>query len=103
MALVIGSQSPRAIWGGTGILAGIVIVFSLTVGETFLSTGNISNIARQISIDAPVVFGQAIVLIAGGIDISVGSNMAMAGAINMGLQPSFQAGKQGRGWQQFHL
>ena len=69
------------------ILAGIVIVFSLTVGETFLSTGNIGNIARQISIDAPVVFGQAIVLIAGGIDISVGSNMAMAGAITMGLQP----------------
>jgi ribose transport system permease protein len=72
---------------GLWILAGIFLFFTFSVGETFLSVGNMENVARQISLDAPVVFGEAVVLIAGGIDISVGSNMAMAGAITMGLQP----------------
>ena len=61
--------------------------FSLTAGDLFLSGGNLENIARQISIDAPVAFGQAIALIAGGIDISVGANMAMCAALAIGLQP----------------
>jgi ribose transport system permease protein len=34
-----------------------------------------------------MVFGQTIVLIAGGIDISIGSTMAMAAAITIGFQP----------------
>lgn len=72
---------------GLLILAGIFLVFSLSAGDFFLSLGNMENLARQISLDAPVVFGEAVVLIAGGIDISVGSNLAMAGAITMGLQP----------------
>lgn len=69
------------------IFVALFAVFSLLAGDLFLSGGNMENIARQISIDAPVAFGQAVVLIAGGIDISVGSNLAMAGAITMGLQP----------------
>ncbi len=48
--------------------------------------GNLANVARQISLDAPLVLGQALVLIAGGIDISLGSTMAMAGALAAGLQ-----------------
>src|SRR5919201_1897806 len=64
----------------------IFLFFSLTAGSIFLSPGNLENIARQISIDAPVAFGQSIVLIAGGIDISVGSNMAMCAALAIGLQ-----------------
>jgi ribose transport system permease protein len=72
---------------GLLILAGIFLVFTFSTSDIFLSLGNMENLARQISLDAPVVFGEAVVLIAGGIDISVGSNMAMAGAITMGLQP----------------
>jgi ribose transport system permease protein len=73
----------------TGLLIAIAIfvVFSFSVGDLFLSRGNIANVARQISLDAPIVFGETIVLIAGGIDISVGSTMAMASALAIGLQP----------------
>ena len=69
------------------IAVSVFVVFSLSVGDLFLAQGNIENVARQISLDAPIVFGETIVLIAGGIDISVGSNMAMASALAIGLQP----------------
>jgi ribose/xylose/arabinose/galactoside ABC-type transport system permease subunit len=48
---------------------------------------NFENIARQIALDAPMVLGETIVLIAGGIDISVGAVMAMSAALAIGLQP----------------
>jgi ribose transport system permease protein len=69
------------------IVFGLVIAFGSTSTGTFATGSNIENIARQISLDAPMVFGQAVVLIAGGIDISVGSTMAMAAALTIGLQP----------------
>jgi ribose transport system permease protein len=69
------------------LAASIFVTFALTAGRTFLLTENLENVARQVSLDAPVVFGQTIVLIAGGIDISVGSVMAMAAALAIGLQP----------------
>jgi ribose transport system permease protein len=65
----------------------ILVTFSLAEGQIFLSSGNLENIARQVSLDAPIVFGQLVVLVAGGIDISVGSTMAMAAALAIGLQP----------------
>jgi ribose transport system permease protein len=64
----------------------ITAFFALQVPELFLTPGNLANVARQISLDAPLVLGQALVLIAGGIDISLGSTMAMAGALAAGLQ-----------------
>jgi ribose transport system permease protein len=69
------------------VLLGLIVVFTATIGPTFWSGQNVHNLARQISFDALVVFGQAIVLIAGGIDISVGSVLSMAAALTMGLQP----------------
>jgi ribose transport system permease protein len=64
----------------------IFLAFSFTTGEYFLTLQNLENVARQVSLDAPLVFGQTIVLIAGGIDISVGATMAMAAALTIGLQ-----------------
>lgn len=69
------------------LLLGLVIVFSSSDSGAFLTGSNSQNIARQVSLDAPMVFGQAVVLIAGGIDISVGATMAMAAALAIGLQP----------------
>jgi ribose/xylose/arabinose/galactoside ABC-type transport system permease subunit len=68
------------------IAAAIFITFAFSANEYFLTWGNAENVARQVSLDAPLVFGQALVLIAGGIDISVGSTMAMAAALTIGLQ-----------------
>jgi ribose transport system permease protein len=68
------------------IVVAIFVTFALTAGEYFLTLQNLENVLRQVSLDAPLVFGQAIVLIAGGIDISVGATMAMAAALTIGLQ-----------------
>lgn len=62
------------------------IFFTLALGSSFLNSLTLTNISRQISIDTPLVMGQAIVLISGGIDISVGSVMAMSAAIVIGTQ-----------------
>jgi ribose transport system permease protein len=80
--LSIGGRQTAAI-----IVAALFVIFALSAGEYFLTLHNLENVARQISLDAPLVFGQTIVLIAGGIDISVGSVMAMAAALAIGLQP----------------
>ena len=69
------------------LVFGLVIAFGSTAPATFPTGSNFENIARQISLDAPMVFGQMVVLIAGGIDISVGSTMAMAASLAIGLQP----------------
>ncbi len=69
------------------ILVGLLVIFTALVGPTFLNPLNVENVARQISFDALVGFGQTIVLLSGGIDISVGSVMAMAASLVMGLQP----------------
>lgn len=78
----LGGQQTAAL-----IAVAIFLTFAFSASEYFLTFGNAENVARQVSLDAPLVFGQALVLIAGGIDISVGSTMAMAAALAVGLQP----------------
>ncbi|WP_336800121.1 ABC transporter permease [Kaistia sp. MMO-174] len=68
------------------VLAMLVLVFiGLTFASEFFLTGrNLSNVARQISVVGIVALGQALVIIAGGIDLSVGSVIglsAVTGAI----------------------
>jgi ribose/xylose/arabinose/galactoside ABC-type transport system permease subunit len=68
------------------LLALIAVLAGLSGGST-VSGYNIENVARQIALSAPVAMGQAVVLIAGGVDLSVGSVLAMSGALAVGLQP----------------
>lgn len=59
-----------------GLIA-IVIVFSLLT-PNFLTERNIVNILQQSSINACVALGMTLVIIAGGIDLSVGPTAAIA-------------------------
>lgn len=68
------------------IAAAIFAVLALTTGPTFLTSGNLENVTRQVSLDAPVVFGETIVLIAGGLDLAVGATMATAAILAIGFQ-----------------
>jgi ribose transport system permease protein len=68
------------------IATAIFAALALTSGQTFLTPGNLENVTRQVSLDAPVVFGETVVLIAGGIDLSVGATMAMAAILAIGFQ-----------------
>lgn len=69
------------------LLVLLIVFFSITTGDYFLSGVNIHNVARQISFNVPLALALTVVLIAGGIDLSVGSVLSMAAAITMDLQP----------------
>lgn len=70
-----------------GILIGLVIIgIILTLmTDSFLTTRNISNIMRQISVNVILASGMTMVIIIGGIDLSVGSVIAIAGCLCSGL------------------
>ena len=68
------------------IATAIFVALAFTTGQTFLTPENLENVARQVSLDAPVIFGETIVLVAGGIDLSVGATMAMAAILAIGFQ-----------------
>ncbi len=78
----LGGRQPAPL-----IAVAMFCIFAFAAPDFFVTSENLGNIARQVSLDAPIVFGQTIVLIAGGIDVSVGSTMAMAAALAIGLQP----------------
>lgn len=59
----------------------LVIVGALTAPDTFLSVSNILTILRQASIIGVISIGMTLVIIAGGIDLSVGSVMGLASVV----------------------
>ena len=63
------------------ILVALLLMFIiLSAGtDTFMTSQNILSVLRQISINGVLAFGMAVALIIGGIDLSVGSVMALAG------------------------
>lgn len=64
----------------------VLLMATLTVlSPSFLTVGNMTNITRQVSINAIMAAGMTLVILTGGIDLSVGSVLAIAGAIMAGL------------------
>ena len=68
-------------------LALLVVVLSLTT-ESFWSEQNLQNVLRQISVNLCLSVGMTLVVLTGGIDLSVGSTLALAGAVAAGLAKS---------------
>ncbi len=64
-----------------GILIGLVVlfVFLSIFTDTFLTGKNMLQVLRQICINALLAFGMTFVLIIGGIDLTVGSVVAISG------------------------
>lgn len=65
-------------------LAVMVVALSL-VSDTFLTVENGLNVLRQISINLCLSIGMTMVILSGGIDLSVGSVLALSGAVAAGL------------------
>ena len=59
----------------------LVIVGAATAPDTFLGVSNIMVILRQASIIGVISIGMTLVIIAGGIDLSVGSVMGLASVV----------------------
>jgi ribose transport system permease protein len=55
------------------------VIFLSLATDTFLTTRNVFNMLRAFSWIAIAAFGQCMVILTGGIDLSVGSNMALSG------------------------
>lgn len=76
------------------LLGGLVLLFAL-LEPTFFTWSNFMNVLRQVSPLAIAALGQALVILVGGIDISVGSNLALGSvvaglvALRLGTAPAF--------------
>ncbi len=62
----------------------MVLAFSV-FAEGFLSVDNFWTVMRQISVNTCLSVGMTLVILTGGIDLSVGSILALSGAIMAGL------------------
>lgn len=65
-------------------LAIMIVALSLST-DKFLTIDNGLNVFRQISINICLSLGMTLVIISGGIDLSVGSVLALSGAVAAGL------------------
>jgi D-xylose transport system permease protein len=52
-----------------------------TTGNTFLTAGNLSNLALQTSVTGIIAVGMLMVILSGNIDLSVGSIVGLAGGV----------------------
>lgn len=86
----------KAIMRKSGSLIGLVVLFVVIacLNSSFIDPGNLKNLLRQVSINALISFGMTFVILTGGIDLSVGSILALSSAlmgsfIVGGLDPIF--------------
>jgi ribose/xylose/arabinose/galactoside ABC-type transport system permease subunit len=62
------------------ILIALILIMSLTT-RGFLTVPNLLNILRNMSLQGCIAFGMTMVIIAGEIDLSIGSTVALTGVI----------------------
>lgn len=63
----------------------VLIIVASLLSDSFLTTSNLFNVFRQVSIIAIMSVGMTLVIITAGIDLSVGSVMAFSGAVLAGI------------------
>lgn len=89
----LAGQKPRVktLGGIAGRESGVLIVLLVVFGaltlasEDFLTANNLANLARQVSIYGILAIGQLMVILIGGIDLSVGSILGLSGAVTAQL------------------
>lgn len=73
----------KALLKKSGALIGLVALFAIIacLNSSFVEPGNLKNLLRQVSINALISFGMTFVILTGGIDLSVGSILALSSAL----------------------
>lgn len=69
-------------WGILAVLA-VLLIFMVVVAPNFTTVSNGFNIARAVSINAVLAAGMTLVILTGGIDLSVGSIVGVAGVTSI--------------------
>jgi len=87
--MVYGTRS--FIRANMGILAGLLVlcVIIALLNPNFLTTNNLLNVLRQTSTNLYLALAMTMVIILGGIDLSVGSVMAVSGVVTAMLVALF--------------
>jgi ribose transport system permease protein len=67
------------------IALGLMVIALSLLTHGFLNVANGWNILRQISVNVCLSTGMTLIILSGGIDLSVGSMLALAGAVAAGL------------------
>ena len=80
-----------------------VFVFFSVLTKTFLSTKNLLNICRQVSMTGICAVGMTMVLLTGGIDISIGSIMRFPALSPQSSSMTSALGSSLRWWSAFWL
>src|SRR5262249_62034092 len=77
------SASRKIPWGRIGMPAVIVILAVVfgSINPNFWSGTNLANVSRQMSILAFLALGQTFAILSGGIDLSVGSLLALVSVV----------------------
>jgi ribose/xylose/arabinose/galactoside ABC-type transport system permease subunit len=70
----------------------VLVVFASVASDSFLTQRNLINLSRQLVTNGLLSIGMLIVVLSGGIDLSVGSVVAVAGILSTGLQSSLPLG-----------
>lgn len=75
-------------WADYGFILAFVILVAITAStsDVFFTQRNISNLLRQVVPNGLISLGMLVVILTGGIDLSVGSIVALAGILSAGLQ-----------------
>jgi ribose transport system permease protein len=73
----------RRVLGSSGPLVGLLLLVTVLsfMSPFFLRIPNLFNVFQQISVIAILALGSTLVIISGGIDLSVGSVLALGGAV----------------------
>lgn len=76
------------------LLIGMIVVMAVLRPDTFFTSRNLFTVLRQISLVTIVAVSQTLVIISGGIDLSVGFSLGLSGIVisyllDAGLDPVF--------------
>jgi ribose transport system permease protein len=71
----------RAWFGPLAALAAVYLLFSGLAPDTFTGAVNLATMARQTAVVAVTSLGMTFVILLGGIDLSVGSGVALTGVV----------------------
>ncbi|HSL00175.1 MAG TPA: ABC transporter permease [Rubrobacteraceae bacterium] len=83
MASLTERVNPRELLSRGGPLGGLIAlcVVMTILSPYFLTFNNLFNVGTQIAVIAILAFGQTFVIVSGGIDLSVGSVLGLAGIV----------------------
>jgi ribose transport system permease protein len=97
MELLMTVAVQRRPWGlsfallrDAGILLGLLVIFVIfsLLSPYFLTEQNLINVLQQSSINGCIAVGMTLVIISGGIDLSVGSTAALSAVVGASLMVS---------------